>query len=376
MPAGSPAAVAPSPSAPASTVDAALQRLSRDQKIGQLFLLGFTGTSASDAARIVTELQPGGIVFITNVTSAAAARQMTTALQEVARANGVLPLLFAIDQEGGEVQRLRVGFTQFPANWTTGHLAAPDALAAVCQQGTTQGRQLAQVGIQMNLAPVVDVLQNPANTVIGDRSYSADPETVATLGRAYIQAQQATGTLAVAKHFPGHGNTAQDSHQTLPVVADDLARLEANDLVPFRAAIAAGVRGIMVAHVSYPHLDPVAGRPASLSPPIITDLLRQQLGFNGLVLTDELGGMGAITANYTPEQAAVDAVAAGADLLTVAGPPASQERMFAAVQAAIGTTISEAQLDAAVRQVLNAKDQAGLLGNPPVLPPAPACAPT
>jgi beta-N-acetylhexosaminidase len=350
-----------------------LRNLSLDQKVGQLFLLGFSGTNSNNAAQIISDLQPGGIVFIDNADSAAAARQLTTALQETAHANGVLPLLFAIDQEGGRVQRLRTDFSQFPANWVIGHLGEADALAEVCQEGTTQGRELAAVGIQMNLAPVLDVLQNSANTVIGDRSYSADPATVARLGTAYIQALQATGMSAVGKHFPGHGSTAEDSHLTLPSIAYDRARLDANDLVPFRAAIAGGVRAIMTAHIYYPRLDPVANRPASLSPVITTDLLRRELGFQGLVLTDDLGAMQAITANFTPEQAAVAAVAAGADLLTVSGPGDAQRRMLAAVRGAIGSTISETQLDDAVEHVLITKQRAGLLGSAALRAAAPAC---
>jgi beta-N-acetylhexosaminidase len=304
---------------------------------------------------------------VDNTTSAADVQALTAALQQVARRNGVPDLLFAIDQEGGSVERLQEGVTRFGPNAEIGPLAPIDALARVCSQGRTQGHELAALGIQVNLAPVVDVWDNPANTVIGDRAYGDDPAVVARLGSAYIQALQHTGVSAVAKHFPGHGSTVDDSHATLPVDAHDRAWMDSHELVPFRAAMQAGVDAIMVAHVAYPGLDPQPNRPASLSPAIVTDLLRQELGYTGAVVTDDLGAMLAITGRYEAGESAIQAIAAGADLLTVSGTLDRQRRMVAAVTAAVGTRITPEQLDAAVLNVLRLKAKAGLLGQPPAV---------
>ncbi|MDQ6670068.1 MAG: beta-N-acetylhexosaminidase [Chloroflexota bacterium] len=349
-------------------------QMSLQDKVGQLFLLGFPGTTPDGAVPAIAELRAGGIVFLDNAAGATEARGLTADLQQVAQANGVQKLLFAIDQEGGSVQRLRAGVTSFSPNWDTGHLPPATALSQVCQQATTQAGQLADVGIQVNLAPVVDVVDNPANTVIGERSYSADPTIAAHLGAAYIAAFQSTGGGAVAKHFPGHGSTTEDSHQTLPIDAHDRTWMDAHELVPFRAAIQANVDAVMVAHVAYPALDPVPDRPASLSPVIIDGLLRNELGFTGLVMTDDLGAMRAVTDRYESGEAAIQAVAAGADQLIVSGTLGRQRNMVAAVADAVGTRIDPAQLDAAVLHVLRLKQKLGLLGDASPAPSPPACA--
>jgi beta-N-acetylhexosaminidase len=181
--------------------------------------------------------------------------------------------------------------------------------------------------------------------------------------------------LAVGKHFPGHGSTTEDSHLTLPVVRHDRNWLDAHELVPFQAAIQANVAAIMTAHVSYPAIDPVPGHPGSLSPVIVSGLLRGDLGFDGLVITDDMGVMEAITGRYEPGDAAVKAVQAGSDMLIVVGPIERQRRMAQAIVSEVGTSISPERLDASVRRVLRAKQQAGLLGTQrsSPAPAGPAC---
>jgi beta-N-acetylhexosaminidase len=198
----------------------------------------------------------------------------------------------------------------------------------------------------------------------------------ARLGAAYVEALQDSGVLAVGKHFPGHGDSLEDSHLTLPTVRHDRQRLEAVELAPFRMAIDANVAAIMTAHVSYSALDPVPDRPGSLSPTIVDGLLRAELGYRGLVVTDDLGAMEAITGRYEAGDAAVRAVLAGSDLLIVVGPLERQRRMAQAVLAEVGGRISPERLDASVRRVLRAKQQAGLLGpeRPNLAPAAPVCA--
>jgi beta-N-acetylhexosaminidase len=236
------------------------------------------------------------------------------------------------------------------------------AIATACARGVTHGQELARLGINMNLAPVLDVWDNPRNQVIGDRSYSSDPNVAARLGTAYIEALQAQGVLAIGKHFPGHGSTDEDSHLTLPVLSYDRARLDAVELVPFRRAIAVQVAGIMTAHVVYPALDPVPQRPASLSPAIVTDLLRGELAYDGLVLTDDMAGMRAITDRYAAGEAALQAILAGSDMLIVEGPLERQRRVAEAILADVGQRISIERLDASVRRILRVKQRLGLWG--------------
>lgn len=362
---------------PADPVEARLAAMATADKVGQLLLAGFEGSDAAGAGPAIGELRAGGIALLANATTADQARALTTDLQRLAARAGLPPLLIAIDHEGGSVQRIRTGVTNLGSNWLLGQVTPPErAVAAACQRGAIHGRELAGLGISMNLAPVLDVWDNPANTVIGDRSYSSDPAVAARLGAAYVEAMQAQGVLAVGKHFPGHGSSTEDSHLTLPVVAHDRARLDAVELVPFRAAIQADVAAIMTAHVSYPLVDPEPDRPGSLSPAIVDGLLRGELGYEGLVVTDDMGAMQAITGRYEAGEAAVRAIEAGADLLIVVGPLDRQRRTVEAILAEVGRSISPERLDASVRRVLRAKQAAGLLGpdRPSLAPPTPVCA--
>jgi beta-N-acetylhexosaminidase len=255
--------------------------------------------------------------------------------------------------------------SQLGSNWELGQIQPlEEAVRAACDRGTVHGQELAAIGINLNLAPVLDVWDNPVNTVIGTRSYSADPERVALLGSAYISALQQTGTGATGKHFPGHGSTVEDSHLRLPVLLHDRARLDEVELVPFRAAIRAGVAAIMTAHISLPLIDTSSARPATMSPVILTGLLRGDLGYDGLILTDDLGAMAAVSDAYSPGQAAVEAISAGADTLTISGPLASQVAARDALLAAVGTQITETRLNESVRRVLTAKQEMGLIPGP------------
>lgn len=379
LPSPSPAALAsPRTAARVDPIEARLAGLSTADKVGQLLMAGFEGADAAGAAAAIGELRAGGIALLANAKTADQARVLTAELQRLAAAQGLPPLLIAIDHEGGPVQRIRTGVSSLGPNWQLGQVRPLEAaVAAACSRGAIHGRELADLGIRMNLAPVLDVWDNPENTVIGERAYSGDPAIAARLGAAYVEALQARGVLAVGKHFPGHGSSREDSHLTLPVVRHDRARLEAVELAPFRAAMAANVASIMTAHVSYPLLDPVPDRPGSLSPAIVDGLLRGELGYGGLIVTDDMGAMEAITGRYEAGDAAVKAVLAGSDLLIVVGPLERQRRMVRAILAEVGTSISPERLATSVRRVLRAKQQAGLLGpdtsGPGLLPTAAAC---
>jgi beta-N-acetylhexosaminidase len=354
--------VSPSP-LPLNTTDSILARLSVDEKIGQLLMLGFDGSAATGATGAIRELKAGGLALLANAQTASEARELLQSSGQHARDSGVLLPLISIDHEGGLVQRIRSGVTNFGSNWQLGQTRPIErGVLTACTRGAIHGRELSDMGIQMNLSPVLDVWDNPQNTVIGERSFSSDPKIVEQLGVTYIQGLQAQGVLAVAKHFPGHGSSTEDSHLTLPVVRHDRAWLDNHELVPFRAAFRAGVAAVMTAHVSYPLVDPQPMLPASLSPAIVGGILRRDLGYSGLVLTDDMGAMQAITDRYSPGEAAVRAILAGADMLISVGPLERQRSMAQALRGAVGNTISTERLDESVRRILKAKLDAGLLG--------------
>jgi beta-N-acetylhexosaminidase len=327
-------------------------------------MLGFNGTTADAAAPLIRQYAPGAIVFWQNTTGPAQTAALTSGLQGLARTAGIgLPLFIAIDQEGGEVQRLRSGVAYFPSKLVLGATDSPE-LARL--EGEVEGRELRALGINMNLSPVLDVDDNPANPIIGayERSLGSDPARVSALGVAYVEGLQGQGVVAVAKHFPGHGSTGQDSHVALPTLDHDRARLERLELPPFRAVLPS-VGAVMSAHVLFPALDP--SWPASLSPVFLTRLLRDELSYDGLVMTDDTGAMAAITANYAPGPASVQAIAAGSDLVMVVGDANRQAQAYEALlDAARRNALTPQRIDASVRRILRAKAAYGVLDAPAV----------
>jgi beta-N-acetylhexosaminidase len=340
-----------------------------EDRVGQLLLLGWVGSTAEAARPALADLRAGGIVYVDNARTAADARAINAALPAIAQAAGVLPPLIAVDHEGGNVQRIQdVANLGSNAQFAATQPSDRDA----CLRGQQHAEQLRAMGFTMNLAPVLDVNNNPANPVIGIRSYGADPALVARLGSAYVRGLQGGGIAAVGKHFPGHGNTAVDSHVRLPVLPQSEAELEQIELVPFRRAIApeTDVAAIMSAHIVFPAVDP-SRAPATLSYPIITGLLRQKLGFGGLVLSDDLAGMRAITDNFSPGEAAVQAVRAGVDMLIIGGGlPRQRESRDALLAALASGALPRERVDEAVRHILAVKARFGLLGEAPARPPS------
>jgi beta-N-acetylhexosaminidase len=351
--------------------EAALRALTSDEElVGQLLLLGWIGDSAEAARETLRELKPGGIVYVDNARTAAAAQAINAALPVIAQGYNLLPPLIAVDHEGGEVQRIRdVPNLGSNADFAATQPSDRDA----CRRGQEHAQQLRAMGFTMNLAPVLDVNNNPANPVIGTRSYGADPGLVARLGSAYVRGLQSGGIAAVGKHFPGHGNTSVDSHVQLPVLPQTEAELEQIELVPFRRALEpdTNVAAVMSAHIVFPAVDP-SGRPATLSYPIITGLLRQKLGFSGLVISDDLAGMRAITDNFAPGEAAVQAVRAGVDMLIISGGlPRQRESRGALLGALASGALGRDRVEEAARHVVEVKTRFGLLGGSP--PSAPGC---
>ena len=291
--------------------------------VNGVLLPGFTGTRAP--AWLEDELGAGlaGVVyFAPNVVDAEQVRQLSAALHRVRPG-----VVIAVDEEGGDVTRLeaRDGLS-YPGNAALGRLDDVAATAAVAQ---AIGWDLRRAGIDLDLAPVVDVNSSPDNPVIGVRSFGADVQLTARHSRAFVTGLQDTGVAACAKHFPGHGDTVVDSHLDLPVIGVDLATLRRRDLPPFAAAIDAGVRCVLTAHIRFPALD---DRPATLSP-VVLGLLRAELGFDGVVITDAVD-MAAIARGVGTGPGAALALAAGADLLCI-GNPADDRAELAAVRSAV-----------------------------------------
>ncbi|GER81391.1 beta-glucosidase [Thermogemmatispora aurantia] len=288
----------------------------RDQ-LGQLLMAGFEGTKPSPTILdLIENHRLGGVIlFSRNIESAEQVYHLTSTLQAKARAAGHrYPLLIAIDQENGMVQRLGEHVTLFPGNMALGASDSPELVTAVA--GAT-GRELQALGINMNLAPVLDINNNPANPVIGVRSFGEDPEQVARLGLAAVRGYREAGLISCLKHFPGHGDTATDSHLALPLIPHDLARLERLELVPFaRVLQEEGADCIMTAHIAFPALTGDPGLPATVAPAIISGLLRQRLGFDGVAMSDCLE-MEATAATLGIEEATVRALEAGLDLILI-----------------------------------------------------------
>jgi beta-N-acetylhexosaminidase len=346
------------------SIDSILAQMTLVDKAGQIMAFGFDGvTLTTDLSDMVDALRPGGVVlFARNVESPSQLAQLTRDLQERAQASGCPPLVISIDQEGGRVARLRraQGFTEFPSARSVG--AMIDPVPQVQQIARAMAAEMKAAGINMDLAPVLDVNNNTQNPIIGDRSFGADPDLVATCGVAFIQALQAEGIMAVGKHFPGHGDTTVDSHIALPVIPHDRHRLDQIEFVPFKAAIAAGVAGIMSSHISFPAIDPTPNLAGTLSPKVMTNLLRDEFRFDGIRMTDSLE-MGALrTSGYPVPRAAVTALQAGADMLLFnCSHGLIREAHAAIVDAVRRGEVPTARLDEAVRRVLRTKERFGLL---------------
>jgi beta-N-acetylhexosaminidase len=286
-----------------------VEKVALADRVGGMMIIGFDGTALAAAPVELIAGLGGAILFQRNLIDALQSRAIIEGLQS-SRPAGTPPLLIAVDQEGGTVSRLGAFGTPTPSAMALGASGDPHLTESIY---AIVGDELAALGINLDLAPVADVNSDRGNPVIGIRSFGAHQDTVARHAAAAVRGLHRSGVASTAKHFPGHGDTVVDSHFDLPVIAHDLDRLRRVDLPPFRAAIDAGVDAVMIAHVAFPAVDP-SGVPATLSRAVITGLLREELGFDGVVCTDCLQ-MKAISTRYAPGAAAVGAIAAGADLV-------------------------------------------------------------
>ena len=322
------------------------ERMTLRQRAAQTVAVGLPGTSASRAARHLVKSDAGSVIlFSNNIDTASQVKTMLRRLRAVAPHR----LLVGVDEEGGRVARLGPAglVSRVPAARWLGNNATPDNVA---YRGWRLGRQMNELGVNWNLAPVYDVSSTASNSVIGDRSYSAKPRKVARYAGAFVRGLDNAGVRTTAKHFPGHGRTTTDSHAVLPTIRASRKTLWDTDMLPYRKA-ADRLSAVMTAHVQYPGLD-IKG-PASLSRKTYR-LLRRDVGFDGLAVTDSLD-MGAVTRSYTIPKAAEKAIRAGADMsLTVSWRQADPmtDRIVSAVRAG---RLSKARLNSAVRRVLVAK---------------------
>ncbi|WP_413374601.1 beta-N-acetylhexosaminidase [Paenibacillus taichungensis] len=336
-----------------------LKQMTLREKIGQMLLCGFHGTEAAgDVHAFLRKYPIGGVIyFARNVESPEQVERLSSGLQRIAVDSGNMPLWISIDQEGGMVARITEGIALMPGQMA---IAAAGSIEDAYQAAYISGVELRSMGINMNFAPVLDVNNNAANPVIGVRSFGESPQSVAAYGARSIVGVQDAGISATAKHFPGHGDTDTDSHLDLPVITHDRERVERVELIPFRAAIAADVDAMMSAHIYFPALEPER-LPVTLSRAVLSGLLRQELGYDGMIVTDCME-MDAIAANYGTVDAAVMAVEAGADLVLISHTVHLQAGAFEALLAAVQSgRISEARIDESVTRLLKYKAKRGLL---------------
>ena len=282
--------------------------------IGRLFMAGIPGPEMDKASEaLIRDHALGGIIlFARNIEDPVQLASLCNSLQEVAIRYHGIPLFLAIDQEGGRVVRLQEPFTLFPGNSAIGNDAR--SVAKAVEFGRTTAKEMTLVGLNMNMAPVVDVRRGEPERHLDGRIFSDDPQKVAMLGQCVVKSLQENGVMAVAKHFPGLGRATLDPHHHLPTIGADIGEIETINLPPFKAAIEQGVSAVMTSHAIYPALDPEY--PGTLSHKILTKLLREKLGFDGLIITDDLE-MGAIKKGWGVANSAVAAFEAGSDLLLI-----------------------------------------------------------
>jgi beta-N-acetylhexosaminidase len=341
-----------------SWVEKTLASMTRDEKIGQLIIPATVGMFLSQdseafqqARRDISEFHVGGYHMLGEVNilhEPAGVALFINHLQELSK----VPLWITADFEGGVGLRY-IGATRLPRAMAMGATANPDM---AYQAGRITAEEARALGVQVNFYPVVDVNNNARNPIINIRSFGGDPLLVARMARAYIRGSQEHGVMATAKHFPGHGDTSTDSHLELPVIDVDRARLNAIELPPFQAAVDEGVGGVMSAHIALPRIE-TGNLPATLSPMMLSGVLRGELKFGGVIFTDAMNMRG-IAAHYPEGEAAIRAVKAGADIVLY---PPSVEQAFVALKRAVESgDIKESRIDESVRRILTAKAKLGL----------------
>ncbi|MFC5467195.1 beta-N-acetylhexosaminidase [Cohnella suwonensis] len=371
-PTATPETTPPSPTSsagatvPGEEVEAIVRGMSLEMKVGQMILAGVEGTKLDTSAnKMIAEQRVGGVIlFKNNFSGLTGSARFVNELKK-ANEDSPVPLFVSVDQEGGRVSRLPADFVAMPDAAKVGRTGQPELAE---RMGALLSEELTMLGINVDFAPVLDVNSNPKNPVIGNRAFGNKADVVTRMGLAVMQGLREGGTIGVVKHFPGHGDSAVDSHLDLPVVNKTTKQLKAMEWVPFKAAIADNADAVMVAHILFPKIDPDA--PASFSKVIIGQQLRGTLGYDGVVITDDLT-MGAISDHYGISEAAVKSVEAGSDILLVAhGYDAAKSVYDKLLQAVRSGRISEARIDQSVARIVALKTKYRLTDDPVAIPKA------
>lgn len=340
-------------------IEEQIKSMTLEEKVGQLVVVGLEGYTIDDNTKTMIENHHVGglILFGRNVESSGQLLALVNSIKSTNSKNKV-PLFVSVDEEGGRVSRMPAEFKKLPRNDAIGKINSGDFSYKI---GNILAEETKSFGFNMNFAPVLDINSNPQNPVIGDRAFGSDSQIVSKLGVQTMKGIQAGGVIPVVKHFPGHGDTSVDSHIGLPAVDNNIERLKSFELVPFNEAIRNQADAVMIAHILLNKIDPQ--NPASLSKAIITDLLRKQLNFGGVVITDDMT-MGAIVKNYTISDAAIKAINAGSDIVLVCHGYDNELAVIGALKKAVQNgAITEERLNESVYRILKLKSRYRLSDN-------------
>ncbi|SCY91300.1 beta-N-acetylhexosaminidase [Alkaliphilus peptidifermentans] len=328
-----------------------IEKMTIDEKIGLLVIVGLDGYAIDDDSKsLIEEYYVGGfILFGRNVKNTNSLLQLINSLKSTNK-NNKIPLFISIDEEGGRVSRVPKEFMKVPTNRKIGQINNKELSFEI---GNVIGEKIRALGFNLNFAPVMDIDSNPLNPVIGDRSFGSDERIVSQLGIETMKGLQNSGVIPVVKHFPGHGDTFLDSHISLPTVDKDLNSLQQFELIPFKEAIDNNADAVMIAHILYSRID--SENPATLSKTIITEVLRNQMNFEGVVITDDMT-MGAIIENYDIGDAAVKSVNAGSDIILVCHGYDNAIKVIKDLKSAVeGGIISIEKIDESLYRILQLK---------------------
>lgn len=330
-----------------------INSMTLDEKIGQLLIIGFNGTSIDERVEtMIKKYHIGGfILFRENISSVEQTTELLNTLKDTNKTNPI-PLFLSIDEEGGRVRRLPYPFLKLPTAKKIGDINDKNISF---QYGKILGRRIKSIGFNMNFAPVMDVNSNPQNPVIGDRAFGATVDIVSNTGIQVMNGINSENIIPIIKHFPGHGDTSADSHINIPIVDKGLTQIEHLELIPFTRGIEAGVDGVMIGHIMFPQIDDTY--PATLSKRIITDILREKLFFDGVVISDDMT-MGAIAKNYEIEDAAVSYLKAGGDILLICHGHDEPIKVIQRIKEEVERgNITEEALDEKLYRILKLKDK-------------------